>query len=151
MADIGRERYRDLIAGCTGGSLDRVDRDAVAAMSAPAWSAAVIDDLCQHENTWYVIYAPDGEPAGFIAIEDWDEPGCGTIGHVGVATAYRGRGYIHQLLRLFDATARAKGWKLALSDTDVDNIPMRQAFLKAGHRDDARPWHKWYHRRINPS
>jgi hypothetical protein len=33
-----------------------------------------------------------------------------------------------------------------LSDVDVLNAPMRAAFLRAGHREDARDWHVLHYR-----
>jgi len=38
-----------------------------------------------------------------------------------------------------------------LCDVDVDNHPMRQAPLAAGHRDDRRAWHTWHYRLTLPA
>jgi hypothetical protein len=34
-----------------------------------------------------------------------------------------------------------------LSDTDVLNVPMMEAFGRNGHSSETRGWHKWMHRR----
>ncbi|MDX8036638.1 hypothetical protein SK803_41135 [Lentzea sp. BCCO 10_0856] len=63
---------------------------------------------------------------------------------------HRGHGYVDQLLRLACRTARQLGSTGMLSDTDVLNVPMMQAFRRNGHSSESRARHKWMHRGTVP-
>lgn len=149
LAEIGRDAFVDVVAACTPGTLDRVDADWIASVGAYRWAGALLDDCLQSgdEHYWYVIASAADEPVGFVAPGAFDEPDTGTIQHIGVVVGHRGHGYVDQLLRLANRTVRDRGWVGMLSDVDVTNTPMMAAMRRNGHRDDARPWHKWYFRR----
>src|SRR5215467_13611054 len=57
LADIGRDAYAEVVAGCTAGTLDRVDADAVASMGALGWADALIGSCYADEDaaSWFVI------------------------------------------------------------------------------------------------
>ena len=148
LAEVGAERFADVIATCSTGTLDRIDADAAAAMTPAAWGAAFLD--ATQDSTW--LLAEDavgnaaGQAVGFVSVGEFD-PGVGTITYIGVLPGQRGRGYVDELLKLANRTAREMGFRAMLSDTDVLNIPMQQAFLRSGHSPEATAWHKWMYRR----
>lgn len=149
LAEIGRDRYVDVIESCTVGTLDRIDRDAIASMGNRGWARAFVDGTADPDtdDIWYVIEDSAGDGVGFVALGPFDEEGVGTVLHIGVAAAHRGHGYVDQLMRLANRTARERGWTHVLSDVDVLNPPMMAAMERAGHHAADRPWHKWYYRR----
>jgi ribosomal protein S18 acetylase RimI-like enzyme len=149
LAEIGGDAFIEVIAACTPGTLDRVDADWIASIGAHRWASALFDDCRQpgDDQHWYVIANAADEPVGFVAPGAFDEADTGTIQHIGVVAGHRGHGYVNQLFRLANRTVRERGWIGMLSDVDVTNTPMMAAMRRNGHRDDARPWHKWYFRR----
>jgi ribosomal protein S18 acetylase RimI-like enzyme len=75
-----------------------------------------------------------------------DEPATGTIVHIGVLPAHRGRGCVNDLLAGAASAARRRGFRHILSDIDTLNEPMAAALVRAGHDPAARPWHVWHYR-----
>jgi ribosomal protein S18 acetylase RimI-like enzyme len=144
LAEAGSRRFAALITACSAGTLDRIDADTRASMGPEAFGAAFLD--AYHDSTWLLAEDATGEAVGFVGIGEFD-PGVGSITHIGVLPAQRGNGYVDQLLRVANRTARELGFSGILSDTDVLNVPMAAAFRRNGHSSEARPWHKWMHRR----
>ncbi|SDE81680.1 Acetyltransferase (GNAT) family protein [Paenibacillus sp. cl6col] len=57
----------------------------------------------------------------------------GTIHYIGVIPKFRGKGFINDLLLRSTRVLQELGvWRI-FADTDVENIPMRNAFEKAGY------------------
>ncbi|WP_037607018.1 GNAT family N-acetyltransferase [Streptacidiphilus rugosus] len=144
LAQVGSERFARLIETCSADTLDRIDADAMASMGPSAWSAAFLA-ACD-DSTWLLAEDTEGQAVGLVSVGEFDE-GVGTITYIAVAPDHRGRGYVDQLLRLANRTARERGFTGMLSDTDVLNVPMMEAFRRNGHSPEARAWHKWMHRR----
>ncbi|MEZ0109119.1 ribosomal protein S18 acetylase RimI-like enzyme [Catenulispora sp. EB89] len=144
-AEVGTDRFVQLIAACSAETLDRVDTDAAVAMGPANWAKAFLDSTT--ESTWLVAEdIASGQAVGFVSVGEFD-PGVGTITYIGVAPGHRGRGHVDALLKLANHTARELGFHAMLSDTDTLNVPMRQAFRRNGHSSEATEWHKWLHRR----
>lgn len=144
LSEVGLERFADLIAACSAGTLDRIDTDAMAAMTPAAWAAAFLD--ASQDSAWLLAENTEGQAVGFVSVGEFD-PGVGTITYIGVLPECRGRGYVDELLKLANHTARELGFRAILSDTDVLNAPMQQALRRNGHSAEATAWHKWMHRR----
>jgi GNAT superfamily N-acetyltransferase len=141
LADVGPDHYSRVLAAAVSGTLDR-QLGAQGGDTAPlmAWYDPTAD-----RDSWLLAEDPGGHPVGCLALSAFDEPGVGTITNIAVLPAHRGHGHIHDLLRAAHLAARHRGFHALLSDVDIDNHPMRNAFLHAGHRTDARPWHVWHH------
>ena len=144
LAQVGSETFIGLIGSCSLDTLDRIDTDARAAMGPSAWAAGFLASC--PDSAWLLAEDPQGQAVGLVAVGEFD-PGVGTIDYIAVAPDHRGRGYVDQLLRLANRTARELGFAGMLSDTDVLNVPMMEAFRRIGHSSEARAWHKWMHRR----
>lgn len=140
LAEVGQDRFAHVMTAAQPGVLDRRLRAQGGAI-APlmAWYDPTADRDC-----WLLAEDRDGRPVGCLALSAFDEPGVGTIAHIAVLPAHRGRGHIHDLLRAAHLAARRRGFHALLSDVDTDNHPMAAALLHAGHRPDARPWHIWH-------
>lgn len=149
--EVGRERYAEVIAARTAGTLDRIDADAIASMGGgAAWAGAFIGAAARpdEEDSWFVIENGDGEAVGYAAVGAFGEDAVATIMHIGVAGGHRGHGYVDQLLRLASRATRSRGWAGMLSDVDVGNQPMLAAMARNSRRPDGRRWHRWIYRRI---
>ncbi|MEY9933987.1 ribosomal protein S18 acetylase RimI-like enzyme [Catenulispora sp. GP43] len=145
LAEVGTDRFAELMAACTTDSLDRIDVDAVAAMGPSRWATEFLAGC--GDSTWLLAEdAASGQAVGYVAVGEFD-PGVGTITYIGVAPEHRGRGHVDALLKLANRTARDLGFHAMLSDTDTLNIPMQRAFRRNGHSSEATGWHKWMHRR----
>ena len=144
LAEVGSERFAALLEICSAATLDRIDADAMASMGPSIWAAAFL--VACDDSTWLLAEDGQGEAVGFVSVGEFDE-GVGTITYIGVAPDHRGHGYVDQLLQLASHTARELGFAGMLSDTDVLNVPMMEAFRRNGHSSETRGWHKWMHRR----
>lgn len=144
LADVGADRFAELMADCTQGSLDRIDNDAVTTMGPTRWATEFLAAFSG--STW--LLAEDtatGQAVGYVSVGEF-EPGVGTITYIGVAPEHRGRGHVDALLKVANRTARELGFHAILSDTDTLNVPMQEAFRRNGHSSKATGWHKWMHR-----
>ncbi|MEY9859672.1 ribosomal protein S18 acetylase RimI-like enzyme [Catenulispora sp. GAS73] len=145
LAEVGADRFAELIAACSTGTLDRIDADAMAAMGPAKWARAFLDSAT--DSTWLLAEdTASGQAVGFVSVGEFD-PGVGTITYIAVAPGQRGRGHVDALLKLANHTARDLGFHAVLCDTDTLNVPMQQAFRRNGHSSEATEWHKWMHRR----
>ncbi|WP_051247660.1 N-acetyltransferase [Inquilinus limosus] len=127
MAEVGQAAFRAATDLVTEGTLDRRigDEDIFADVQG-----------LEHEPGWWELaYDRDGALVGLVmpALA----PSMATIGYVGVAPERRGRGHIDALLARGTATlARFGRWPVR-ADTDTRNIPMANAFRRAGWREFA--------------
>ena len=87
-----------------------------------------------------------GQTVGLVSVGECDS-GVGTITYIAVLPEHRGHGYVDELLKPANRTARGLGFRAILSDTDVLNAPMQQALRRNGHSSQATAWHKWMHQR----
>jgi ribosomal protein S18 acetylase RimI-like enzyme len=146
MAEVGREPFRRVLADCVTGILDTADRLAVARHGPDHWAADFLDRhaTAEDERSW--LLAAAGPVVGFVGLirRDAGEP-VGTIAHIGVVPAARGRRISDQLLRAAHLAARERGFAGVLSFVDAANGPMLAAMRRAGVRADAHPWHKWHY------
>lgn len=148
-AEVGRDAYGTAMASAALDSLDVVQADAVRAMGARAWANSFMDAYGgpPYDVTWLAAEDTGGDLVGFVAVGRYDERGTATIFHIGVGAAYRGHGYIDDLMRIAAREARERGFRAMVSDVDVRNVPMMEAMRRHGHRPDLTARHIWYLRR----
>jgi len=133
-------------------TLDRNDRHYYALCGPEGWARVMIEYMQSDDTpTWCVGVNDDGDIVGFVNVSAFDEPATGTFAHIGVLPQHRGNGHGRRLVAAATRAASAHGYTAMLSDVDVQNHPMRQALLAAGHRDDLRPWHTWHYRLTLPT
>ena len=116
------------------GTLDAHSRADLAQMSVE--QAAIRhyeDELAQYASPrewWRIATLPDGEPVGFVT------PGRNNynpiIGYLGVLPAHRGNGYIDDILAEGTRILAAQNVPRIRAATDLDNVPMANAFARAG-------------------
>jgi len=145
IEDVGINTFRLVMGQCGDGSLDRNDRYYWDGSGPQNWALQMTEYASEDDAAMWLIGFTDDEAVGYVAVgsdEDWGS----TIIHVGVAPDHRGNGYIDDLIAAGTAAAQDRGITSMLSDVDVVNVPMMAAMRRAGHTDDARPWHVWAYR-----
>jgi RimJ/RimL family protein N-acetyltransferase len=116
------------------GTLDAHSRDALTRMSPERAAREHFQgELARYHSPrdwWRIATLPDGEPVGFVtpARNDYNP----IIGYLAVLPAYRGRGYIDDILAEGVRILDAEGVPRIRAATDVGNVPMARAFHRAG-------------------
>jgi ribosomal protein S18 acetylase RimI-like enzyme len=143
--DVGTDAYRMVMGQCGNGSLDRNDRYYWDGSGSENWARQMTEYVSEDDKTMWLIGYTNDEAVGYVAVGSDEEWGS-TIIHIGVVPDHRGNGYIDDLIAAGTAAAQDRGIPSMLSDVDVLNTPMMTAMSRAGHSDDARPWHVWVYR-----
>jgi RimJ/RimL family protein N-acetyltransferase len=116
------------------GTLDAHSRDELTRMSArQAAQEQYHDELERYASPhewWRIATLPDGEPVGFVIPADNGNP---IIAYLGVVPAYRGHGYVHDLLAAGTSLLAAQNVPRIRATTDLGNAPMAAAFALAGY------------------
>ncbi|MFF7140727.1 GNAT family N-acetyltransferase [Streptomyces nodosus] len=129
---------RELVALMTSvldGTLDAHGRDDLTRMS--AHQAAVRhyeDELARYTSSrdwWRIATLPQGEPVGFvIPAHNGYNP---IIAYIAVLPAHRGNGYIDDILAEGTRVLARQGVPRIRASTDLGNVPMADAFRRAGY------------------
>lgn len=128
------EQLMDLMTLTMDGTLDAHSRSDLARM--PARQAAVLHfqgELARHgspRDWWQIATRPGGEPVGFV-IPARNDYGA-IIAYLGVLPAHRGNGYINEILAEGTRILVAQGVPRIRATTDLANVPMAEAFTRAG-------------------
>jgi hypothetical protein len=79
---------------------------------------------------WQIATLPDGEPAGFVipARNNYHA----IIAYLGVLPTQRGNGYINEILAEGTRILAAQDVPRIRASTDLGNVPMAEAFTRAG-------------------
>ncbi len=124
----------DLMTQVLDGTLDAHSIDDLTRR--PAREVAVRhfeDELAQYRSPrdWWRVAVRDGEPVGFVtpARNDYGP----VIGYLAVLPSHRGNGYIHDILAEGTRILAAEDAPRIRAATDVGNVPMANAFLRAGY------------------
>jgi RimJ/RimL family protein N-acetyltransferase len=129
------EEVLALMTAVLAGTLDAHSRDDLTRM--PARQAALRhyeDELARYPSPrdwWRIATLPDGEPVGFVtpARNDYNP----IIGYLAVLPEHRGNGYIDEILAEGTRILNAQGAPRIRAATDLGNIPMANAFHRAGY------------------
>ncbi|MEV4567127.1 GNAT family N-acetyltransferase [Nonomuraea sp. NPDC049419] len=125
----------DLMTEVLDGTLDAHSRDDLTHMS-PREAAIrhYEDEIARYTSPrawWRVATLPGGEPVGFVTPGRNDYNAI--IGYIAVLPAHRGNGYIDDLLAEGTRILAAEDVPRIRAATDLGNIPMAQAFARAGY------------------
>ncbi|MFF7755548.1 GNAT family N-acetyltransferase [Streptomyces sp. NPDC007971] len=129
-----------LMASVMDGTLDAHGRDDLTRMSAQ--EAAVKhyeDELARYTSPrdwWRIATLPHGEPVGFVipAHNGYNA----IIAYIAVLPAHRGNGYIDDLLAEGTRVLAEQDVPRIRASTDLGNVPMANAFRRAGYANFAR-------------
>jgi GNAT superfamily N-acetyltransferase len=135
---LGVPALKQLVQQVVEGSLDRIDREQVQAQGASAHARWLLQLLQQmdHQPPWWEAGYAGREAVGLVL--PTAGPGFGTIGYMGVLPRWRGQRYADELLARGTATLLAAGLKRLVSDTDIANAPMAEAFARLGWNEFGR-------------
>lgn len=142
VSDIGVDAFREVMARCGSGTLDRNDRYYWQGCGPTNWAAQMTEYLDPDDAEMWLVGYDNDSPVGYVAVAR-DEDVVSTIAHIGIVPELRGNGYVNELLAAGTEAARRAGIPQMLSDVDVLNHPMASAMVRAGHLPDRRPWHVW--------
>ncbi|MET9259730.1 GNAT family N-acetyltransferase [Amycolatopsis sp. NPDC004079] len=125
----------ELMTRVLDGTLDAHSRDDLTRM--PAREAAIRhyeDELAHYRSPrdwWRVATLPDGTPVGFVtpARNNYNP----IIGYLAVLPEHRGNGYIDDILAEGTRILAAQEVPRIRAATDLGNIPMANAFRRAGY------------------
>ena len=117
------------------GTLDAHSRDNLTRMT-PRQAAqeqyrSELERYASPREWWRIATLPDGEPVGFvIPAHNGYNP---VIAYLGVVSAHRGHGYVHDVLAAGTSLLAAQDVPRIRAATDVGNAPMAAAFTLAGY------------------
>ena len=140
----GRLRFRavadraelvGLMTSVVEGTLDAHSRAELTRMTPAEQANFQYDDELARYTTprewWRVATLPDGTPVGFvIPARNAYNP---IIAYIGVLPAFRGKGYIDDILAEGTRILAAQSVPRIRAATDVGNVPMARAFERAGY------------------
>jgi len=135
LAEVGDDAFRDAIARVSDGTLDgrmqemraRLGRDRDADEH-----FRLLSGIASDPSEWQLGYDADGRLIGLVVAGGAAEQP--VIALVGVLPQHRGHGYVDELLAAAVASLESAGARVIRADTDVANVPMANAFLRAGFR-----------------
>lgn len=132
---IDREDLLALMVPVLEGTLDAHSRHDLDQMSAARVAAEQYDGEFEGYDSprdwWRIATLPDGEPVGFvIPARNSYNP---IIAYIGVLPAQRGNSYIDDLLAEGTRILAAHDVPRIRAATDLGNVPMARAFLRAGY------------------
>lgn len=142
----GTEEILSLMTRVLDGTLDAHSRDDLRRMSPREAAVRHFDDeLAQYRSPrrwWRIATLLDGEPIGFVtpARNDYNP----IIGYLAVVPEHRGNGYINDILAHGTRILADQAVPRIRAATDLDNVPMANAFRRAGYVDFERMLHfRW--------
>ncbi|MGH7643438.1 MAG: GNAT family N-acetyltransferase [Candidatus Dormibacteria bacterium] len=124
----------DLMTLVMAGTLDAHSGDDLTRMSAREGAIRHFEDeLARYRSPrawWRIAARPDGVPVGFVipARNDYHA----ILAYLGVVPDQRGHGYVDELLAEGARILAAAGVPRIRASTDLGNVPMAQAFARAG-------------------
>jgi RimJ/RimL family protein N-acetyltransferase len=130
-----REELIGLMVPVLEGTLDAHSRRDLERMSAAQAAAEHYDgEFASYDSPWEwwrIAALPGGEPVGFVipARNSYHS----IIAYIGVLPAHRGHRYIDDLLAEGTRILAADGAPRIRASTDLGNVPMTQAFQRAGY------------------
>ena len=123
----------DLMTLAMDGTLDAHSQQDLALMSPRQGAVRHFEEelacYSSPRQWWQIATLPGGEPAGFVipARNNYHA----IIAYLGVLPAHRGNGYINEILAEGTRILAAQDVPRIRASTDLDNVPMAEAFARA--------------------
>ena len=130
-----RAELVELLTLALDGTLDAHSREALGRASAAEAAADQYEGefmgYSSPRDWWRVATHPDGEPVGFVipARNDYNA----IIAYLGVLPRHRGQGYVDDILAEGTRILAANDAPRIRASTDLGNVPMANAFRRAGY------------------
>jgi RimJ/RimL family protein N-acetyltransferase len=138
VAEIGRARLAEVMAGAAATTLDRNDRLSLTRQDPRDWADRFIRQDVQpaDEKSWLLAESPEGEPVGVTGISAAGDSAI--LCYLCVVPGYRGRGLGEQLVYAGYRAARRRGLATVSAYVDAVNRPMAAALERAGAQAEER-------------
>lgn len=130
--EVGRPSFTALVGRAGAHGLDREMAHYQAHTDIRHWAAEHVRYLGEREDLLAIGYVDD-EPIGLVALEGLEDSDhdC-LLTYVAVVPEHRGNGYVNDLLGHGVRMAIDEGWNSVRSETDMINLPTRNAFIRNG-------------------
>jgi len=138
LEEVGEAAFVDAVVRVSEGTLDREIRSEREEYGPEKAGRELFDmesNLEHDPSWWHLAYTSEGELAGLIMASK--NPTSPVIGYIGVVPEHRGQGYVDDLLAAGTDTLRRAGAEQVRADTDIHNVPMAEAFRRAGYTEFA--------------
>lgn len=140
LAEAGDEAFIATMARITEGTLDNYTQGLVRELGPLEAARRHYRDEQRFQrhwepHWWQLGLLPTGEIVGLVMPAENNQ--WSNIGYIGVVPDQRGHGYSQDLLAQGTRTLLAEGAERVIADTDLGNVPMAEAFLRAGYRQYA--------------
>jgi RimJ/RimL family protein N-acetyltransferase len=138
LAEVGEIAFITAIEQVSAGTFDqRIQQDRK--LQGPERQARLFFEEMQHMDYdpawWHLAYTQERELVGLIVPAH--NPTVAVIDYIGVVPRFRGHGYVDDLLAHGTTSLFHAGFTTIRADTDVSNVPMANAFRRAGYQQFA--------------
>lgn len=140
LAEVGRDRLAEVMAGAATTTLDRSDSLSLTRQDVRDWAYRFVDRDVQpaDEESWLLAESAAGESVGVVGISA--DGGSAVLCYLCVVPAYRGRRLGEQLVYAGYRAARQRGLATVYAYVDAVNRPMVAALERSGAK--AEEWHR---------
>lgn len=139
LEDVDDNEYIKAILEVSKSTLDErinFDINSMGAFAQAKENFKYLKNMDYKPSWWKLIYdKTDNSLIGLVM--PTIAPSFGTIGYIGVVPEKRGNGYVDVLLSLGTKILLDNGVAIIKTDTDINNLPMANAFIKAGYHQFA--------------
>lgn len=134
LSEVGDSAFIEAIMRVSHHTLDQRIHDEREHAGPWQHAANLFEELkeMEYDPTWWQLAFDEMDNLVGIVMPA-KAPAFATIAYIGVVPERRGHGYIDPLLQQGTSILLAAGEALIRADTDVSNVPMAQAFLRAGY------------------
>ncbi len=134
LPEVGEAAFIEAVMRVSEQTLDRrirQEREQEGALKQAQLMFKELQFFTYDPSWWQLAFSSNGDLIGLVmpAVN----PTYATIGYIGVVPEQRGRGYIDALLNRGTAILAQAGADVIRADTDVENLPMANAFIRAGY------------------
>ncbi|MEV4597084.1 GNAT family N-acetyltransferase [Amycolatopsis sp. NPDC049253] len=132
LAEVGRERLAEVMAGAATTTLDRGDRLRMIRQDPRDWADSFLrhDVRPADERSWRLADSPEGESVGVVGISATGDSA--VLCYLCVVPEYRGRRLGEQLVYAGYRAARRRGLAAVHAYVDTENRPMIAALERSG-------------------
>ncbi|KIL34359.1 hypothetical protein SD71_20220 [Cohnella kolymensis] len=138
LQETGEAAFIEAIERVGINILDQREQDEQHRLGHAAHALDLFRDLQQMDvesHWWQLAYTPEGNLIGLVMPAK--NPTYATIAYIGVVPEQRGKGYIDVLLDRGTRTLFESGANIIRADTDLNNFPMANAFIRYGYEQFA--------------
>jgi RimJ/RimL family protein N-acetyltransferase len=138
LSEVGEAAFIAAIKQVSQGTLDQRIKQDREQQGTERHAQEFFEDMQRLEYDpawWHLVYTQEHELVGLIVPAR--NPTVAVIDYIGVVPQFRGHGYVDDLLAHGTISLFHAGFTTIQADTDVSNVPMANAFRRAGYQQFA--------------